>query len=109
MWYYALAHRPAKVREVMNLLISYSLIQSTVFPPEEDLDDHLSRLLNERNITLEQFAKQDLEAAELVGKMLSGYATLRKFYETRDDETIPLPKRRAEAARALTAVIASSD
>ena len=109
MWYYALAHQPAKVREVMNLLISYSLVQSTVFPPDEDVDDHLGRLLNDRNATLEQFAKQDLEAADLVGKMLSGYATLRKFYETRDDETIPLARRRAEAARAIAAVIASAD
>ena len=85
MWYYALAHRPAKVREVMNLLISYSLINSSAYPIDTDLDDHLRRLLDERNATLEDFAKQDLEAAELLGKMLSGYATLRRFYEIRDE------------------------
>ncbi|KAK3946008.1 hypothetical protein QBC46DRAFT_370566 [Diplogelasinospora grovesii] len=104
MWYYALAHRPAKVREVMNLLISYSLIQSTAFPPAHDLDDHLHRLLTDREQTLKQLSKQDLEAAELLGKMLSGYASLRQFYEIRDTSG-----DKKQAAQALVSVIASSD
>lgn len=95
----------------MNLLISYSLLQSTVFPPESELDEHLRQLVHDRNETLAEFAKQDLEAAELLGKMLSGYATLRRFYEIRDDDTtaVPLHRRRAAAADALMAVIAASD
>lgn len=109
MWYYALAHRPNKVREVMNLLTSYSLMQSAAYPPESDLDEHLANLLIDRNITLAKFAKQDLEAANLLGKMLSGYATLRAFYRIRDDESIPPARRRVAAATALTAVIASAD
>ncbi|KAM7216281.1 hypothetical protein V8F06_008300 [Rhypophila decipiens] len=116
MWYFALAHRPNKVREVMNLLISYSLIQSTSYPPNNELDDHLYRLLTDRNKTLEKCAKQDLEAAELLGKMLSGYASLRQFYEIRDhgDENPLLStsspvNRRRQAAAALVSVIASSD
>ncbi|KAK3685061.1 hypothetical protein B0T22DRAFT_208891 [Podospora appendiculata] len=114
MWYFALAHRPNKVREVMNLLISYSLIQSTAYPPSNDLDDHLHRLLTDRNHTLEQCAKQDLEAAELLGKMLSGYASLRQFYDIRDGEDTNLQTaspvaRRQQAAAALVSVIASSD
>jgi hypothetical protein len=113
MWYYALAHRPNKVREVMNLLISYSLIQSTAFPPNNDLDDYLHKLLTDRSRTLEQCAKQDMEAAELLGKMLSGYAALRQFYDIRDNES-SLPNatplaRRQQAAAALISVIASSD
>lgn len=109
MWYYALAHCPSKVREVMNLLISYSLIQSVAYPSAADLDDHLYKLLNKRTETLERCAKQDLEAAELLGKMLAGYATLRKFYELRDDESLPLARRYKAAAAALMVVIASSD
>ena len=66
--------------------MSYSLIQSTVFPATQDLDDHLHQLLTERTQTLERYAKQDLEAAQLLGRILSGYATLRKFYEIRDTE-----------------------
>ncbi|RXG45636.1 hypothetical protein VDGE_00205 [Verticillium dahliae] len=115
LWYYALAHRPGKVREVLNLLMSYSLLQSTVFPPTNDLDDHLHRLLTERSQTLEQYAKQDLEAAQLLGRMLSGYATLRKFYELRDTEGLANMSSykslniRRQAASALVAVVASSD
>ncbi|KUI62679.1 Nucleoporin NUP85 [Cytospora mali] len=109
MWYYALAHRPGKVRDVMHFLIAYSLIQSAAYPPTADMDDYLGRLLKQRNATLERLAKQDLEAAELLGKMLAGYATLRKFYEIRDDESLPLTRRQKSAAAALTMVIASSD
>lgn len=110
MWYYALAHKPSKVREVMNLLISYSLLQSTPYPPTSDLDDHLHRLLFERNETLRAFATQDLEAAELLGKMLSGYASLRQFYELRDDEgAFPPQLRRKQAVAALAGVVASAD
>ncbi|EEY14486.1 conserved hypothetical protein [Verticillium alfalfae VaMs.102] len=104
-----------KVREVLNLLMSYSLLQSTVFPPTNDLDDHLHRLLTERSQTLEQYAKQDLEAAQLLGRMLSGYATLRKFYELRDTEGLANMSSykslniRRQAASALVAVVASSD
>ncbi|KAK3325887.1 hypothetical protein B0H66DRAFT_549677 [Apodospora peruviana] len=115
MWFFALAHRPNKVRDIMNLLISYSLVQSTVYPPSNDLDDHLHRLLSDRNETLKQCAKQDLEAAELLGKMLSGYASLRQFYEIRDGGESVLSSsatptdRRRQAAAALVSVIASSD
>lgn len=115
MWYYALAHRPDKVREVLNLLISYSLVQSTVYPTEKDLDDDLKDLLRKRTETLEKKAKQDLEAAQLLGRMLSGYATLRKFYEIRDGskfEDISSSKAlklKRQAAFALVAVISSAD
>jgi hypothetical protein len=110
MWYYALAHKPSKVREVMNLLISYSLLQSTPYPPTNELDDHLQKLLSNRNETLRDSATQDLEAAELLGKMLSGYASLRQFYELRDDEGSFSPVvRRRQAVAALTSVIASAD
>lgn len=109
MWYYALAHRPGKVRDVMHFLIAYSLIQSAAYPPVAETDDYLHRLLKQRNTTLEQLARQDLEAAELLGKMLAGYATLRKFYEIRDDESLPIARRQKSAAAALTMVIASSD
>lgn len=107
IWYYALAHKAPKVREVLNLLISYSLLQSTAFPASSDLDDHLHRLLTDRGATLEDLAKRDIDAAQMVGRMLSGYATLRKFYEVRDGEGGEPKKKRAAAA--LVAVVASSD
>ncbi|KAF5019142.1 hypothetical protein F66182_8847 [Fusarium sp. NRRL 66182] len=114
LWYYALSHRPDKVREVLNLLMSYSLVQSTVYPSESDLDQELKDLLRKRTETLEKRAKQDLEAAQLLGRMLSGYATLRKFYELRDAEDfesvspVRALKLKKQAASALVAVISSS-
>lgn len=109
MWYYALAHRPDKMRDVMHFLIAYSLLQSAAYPPTAELDNHLRQLLNQRNSTLQELAKKDLDAAELLGKMLAGYATLRKFYEVRDDDSLPLARRHTSAATALTIVIASAD
>lgn len=109
MWYYALAHRTGKVRDVMQFLIGMCLFQSAAYPSTADLDGHLRNLLKQRNTTLEQLAIEDLEAAEVLGKMLAGYATLRKFYEIRDNEALPLARRQQSAAGALTLVIASSD
>ncbi|KXJ90884.1 hypothetical protein Micbo1qcDRAFT_163543 [Microdochium bolleyi] len=113
LWYYSLAHRPDKLRDVLNTLMSISLVESTVYPPENQLDEALRSLLHERTVALEKFAKQDLEAAELLGKMLSGYATLRRFYERRDSIVDPTARsslaKRQQAASALVAVIASAD
>jgi hypothetical protein len=95
--------------------MSYSLVQSTAYPAEKDLDEGFKDLLQKRTETLEKFAKQDLEAAQLLGRMLSGYATLRKFYELRDEEKLdkmsPFKSLavRKQAATALIAVISSSD
>ena len=99
---------------MLNLLMSYSLVQSTAYPAEKDLDDELKNLLQKRTETLERRAKQDLEAAQLLGRMLSGYATLRKFYELRDQAKEGLAPSKAktlqkQAASALVAVISSSD
>ncbi|KJZ79512.1 hypothetical protein HIM_00981 [Hirsutella minnesotensis 3608] len=115
LWYFALAHRVDRVREVLNLLMAYSLVHSTAYPPEKDLDEELRNLLRRRTETLEKRAKQDLEAAQLLGRMLSGYATLRTFYEIRDGQDIDQVSAtkavhlRKQAASALITVIASSD
>jgi hypothetical protein len=118
LWYYALAHKPKKVKDVLNLLISYSLIYSIAFPPEGEMDDHLQRLISSPKSSLTEMSKMDPDAAQLLHKMLSGYATLRKFYDIRDEgihlAAAQKPKfgalsRKSEAATALMAVIASSD
>jgi hypothetical protein len=95
--------------------MSYSLVQSTAYPAENDLDEDLKSLLRNRTETLEDRAKVDLEAAQLLGRMLSGYATLRKFYEMRDElanieEASPSRalSLRKQAAFALVAVVSSS-
>ena len=65
---------------------------------------------------LSELSRMDLEAAELLHKMLSGYATLRRFYTLRDEgvqrggkQKMGVSARKREAASALLAVIMSSD
>lgn len=106
------------MKDVLDLLISFSLIQSTAYPPESELDDHLRHLIFAPKTALEQLSQMDGEAAELLHNMLSGYATLRKFYDLRDAEVLQANNtksqngrnaRKVEAATALMAVITSSD
>ena len=62
-------------------------------------------------------AEDDAEAAELLQFHLGGYATLRKFYDLRDEEvnlqegqkpSLRIIARRKAAAAALLAVVASA-
>ena len=88
-------------------------------PPRKALDPQLQSLLSTQRAALVGLAKVDAEAAGLMGRSLSGYATLRRFYELRDqgaDESSsrsskkmagPLERKR-EAAKALTAVVESA-
>ncbi|KAH7356888.1 hypothetical protein BKA65DRAFT_392425, partial [Rhexocercosporidium sp. MPI-PUGE-AT-0058] len=117
LWYYALSHKVQKVKDVLDLLISFSLIQSTAYPPESELDDFLRSLVSSPKEALTRISQMDDEAAQLLHKMLSGYATLRKFYDLRDDDVVATSKksqlgpiaRKVEAASSLMAVITSSD
>jgi hypothetical protein len=128
--YYARAHASQKLRSTIDLLISLCLVQSAAFPPQAIIDPQLDALLNDQHATLHQVARQDVAAAQLLASQLSGYATLRRFYDLRDadaakaaaeadverdEETAsrkpgmlrPLARKR-EAARALMAVIESA-
>lgn len=102
----------------MDLLISLSLIHSVAYPPAADLDDYLRRLISSPKDTLVELSQIDFEAAQMLHKLLSGYATLRKFYDLRDEESKHVeseqPKAQSvatklEAATALVAVIRSAD
>lgn len=106
------------MKDVLDLLISFSLIQSTAYPPESELDNHLRRLISSPKSALSEISTMDIEAAELLQKLLSGYATLRKFYVLRDEDLHPPNKqkrqtssimRKKDAAFALLAVITSAD
>ncbi|KAG9945304.1 hypothetical protein KCU85_g7288, partial [Aureobasidium melanogenum] len=128
--YYARAHASQKLRSTIDLLISLCLVQSAAFPPQAIIDPQLDALLNDQHATLHQVARQDVAAAQLLASQLSGYATLRRFYDLRDADAVkdtaeadveddeeaanrkpgmlrPLARKR-EAARALMAVIESA-
>ncbi|EAU38580.1 conserved hypothetical protein [Aspergillus terreus NIH2624] len=114
---YSRAHCRRKVKSVVDLLISYSLVESRAYPPSDEMDEQLYALIKEPKTALEGIAAADEEAASILQFYFSGYATLRRFYETRD-ETVglgpgekprykPLARRRV-AAQALVAVIGSA-
>ncbi|KAK8208497.1 Nup85 nucleoporin-domain-containing protein [Phyllosticta capitalensis] len=110
LFYYARAHNSKKIRDVLDLLISLCLIHSSAYPRQADLDERLKALITNPKQTLSQLSRSDLEAAQLLSKHLSGYATLRRFYDLRDEEGSslrPLQRKRL-AAEALIAVIASA-
>jgi hypothetical protein len=116
LWYYALAHKSKKVKDVLDLLISHSLLRSAAFPAEVEMDDHLKRLIHSPRATLTDLSKVDFEAGALLHKMLSGYATLRRFYNIRDEEGTNGVEsenstflRKIDAATALMAVITSAE
>ncbi|RHZ67279.1 hypothetical protein CDV55_105349 [Aspergillus turcosus] len=114
---YARAHSRRKVKSVVDLLISYSLVQSRAYPASADLDEQLEALIRDPKTCLSAIAGSDEDAASILQFYFSGYATLRRFYEIRDEAIglkegqrprfKPLARRRA-AAQALVAVISSA-
>lgn len=114
---YARGHNSRKVKSVVDLLISYSLVQSRAYPAFSSLDADLRSLITDPKTYLSGLAAVDEEAASLLQFYFSGYATLRRFYEIRDEAVglkddqqprfKPLARRRA-AAQALVAVIGSA-
>lgn len=111
--YYARAHNVKKVKDVLDLLISYCLVQSSSFPPTNKLDSHLLNLLNKPRETISAIAAKDQEAAEILSAQFSGYATIRKFYDIRDGEpsgfTSSRDRRRAAAVALLTTIQSAAD
>ncbi|KAH9880584.1 hypothetical protein IAQ61_000877 [Plenodomus lingam] len=115
--YYARAHDAPHVQEVLRVLVAHCLVKSAAYPPVDELDDSLSSLISSPKQTLTKLANFDPEAASLLSNHLSGYATIRKFYELRDEEVLckagekpahrPIARKRA-AANALMVIIASA-
>jgi hypothetical protein len=106
--YYARAHKAKKVKDVLDLLISYCLVQSQAFPSVDSLDPHLKSFLARPRESLTWLASVDPEAASILSTQLSGYATLRKFYDKRDEGQLRLAARKKAASTSLLACIASA-
>ncbi|KAF2853384.1 hypothetical protein T440DRAFT_304146 [Plenodomus tracheiphilus IPT5] len=115
--YYARAHDTPHIQEVLRILVSHCLVKSAAYPPVDELDESLSSLITSPKQTLTNLATLDPEAASLLSNHLSGYATIRKFYDLRDEEVLlkagekpahrPMARKRA-AANALMVIIASA-
>ncbi|KAL9021971.1 MAG: hypothetical protein Q9185_000842, partial [Variospora sp. 1 TL-2023] len=87
--YYARARRSNRVKNVLDLLISLSLVESRAFPPSSSLDDNLRALVESPKESLAALANLDPDAAQLIHLQLTGYASLRKFYDLRDEGVRP--------------------
>lgn len=115
--FYARAHAAAKLKDTLSLLTSLSLIQSAAVPSLAEVDQQLASLLSKDRPGFIRLARSDPKAATILSSNFSGYATLRKFYDLRDQDVNqessntqhlrPLERKR-EAARALMAVIESA-
>lgn len=123
--YYARGHCEQKIKEVLELLTSLSLVESAAYPSQSDLDKDLAQLVASPKDVLSALSSLDAGAAELLKTYLAGYATLRRFYNLRDSDVLasesdqtnkpsssvkkkrPLARKR-EAATALIAVINSA-
>ncbi|KAK4951023.1 hypothetical protein LTR10_011016 [Elasticomyces elasticus] len=118
LMYLSRARCGEKISETLGLLVSLCLIHSAAYPAREEMDERLAGLVGKERSTLVELARKDGEAAELLAGRLSGYATLRRFYELRDQDVLssslpggqklrPLERAR-EAAGALMAVLGSA-
>ncbi|KAH9823766.1 Nup85 Nucleoporin [Teratosphaeria destructans] len=115
--YYARAHATAKLKNELAYLNSLCLFSSSAVPATADLDPQLASLLSRERVALIGLARADPDAADILASHLSGYATLRRFYELRDQDGTasssgkialkPLERKR-EAAKALIAVATSA-
>jgi hypothetical protein len=115
--YYTRAHKFDKAKRVVDVLISTSLVTSTAYPPWNEVDDRLKTFVTSPEDTLTDLAAVDFDAADKIAAWLSGYATLRRFYDLRDEEVTSksgqkpgrsLVMRKRAAAEALLAVISSA-
>ncbi|KAF1914271.1 Nup85 nucleoporin-domain-containing protein [Ampelomyces quisqualis] len=115
--YYARAHDTPRIQEVLRVLVAHCLIKSIAYPPLSELDESLESLIKSPKQTLTKLSGLDPEAASLLSNHLSGYATIRKFYDLRDEEVLlktgekpahrPMARKRA-AANALSVIVASA-
>ena len=117
--YYARAHCSRKIRDVLDLLISYSLIQSRAYPAAADMDTNLHSFIIAPKESLEHLALLDNEGAAILHHALTGYATVRKFYDLRDEAAnpgegpatakSPFSSKRAAAAALLAVINSAAD
>ncbi|KAB8446236.1 hypothetical protein FH972_025218 [Carpinus fangiana] len=117
--HYARAHNQRRLKELVNMLVSYCLVTSSAWPPTSSLDPTMSTLLSSPQAALSQLRRHDTEASHLLSFHFAGYATVRRFYDLRDQDVIPLASaaplprlsssaRKAAAARTLIASISSA-
>ncbi|TLD38448.1 hypothetical protein E2P81_ATG00991 [Venturia nashicola] len=116
--YYSRAHKFIKAKKVIDVLIASCLVQSMAYPPRSELDERMRNFISSPKQTFTSLAAIDLDAAQHLSTWLSGYATVRKFYELRDAEVHSrsnetssqrVLSRKKDAAEALLISVASAN
>lgn len=102
---------------MLRALVAHCLVKSIAYPPLTELDTSLMKLITSPKKSLTELASLDSAAAELLSNYLSGYATIRQFYDLRDEEVLlkegekpahrPMARKRT-AANALAVIISSA-
>ncbi|RMD42591.1 hypothetical protein DV735_g2536, partial [Chaetothyriales sp. CBS 134920] len=117
---YARSHHPHKVQVLTDILISYCLVQSEAFPPDNQLDLGLKNLVATPKSAFADIAQFDPNAAATLQFYTVGYACIRRFYDLRDGTESrsstegkkplgPLARRRAAAKTLIAAISSSAD
>ncbi|KAK4899844.1 hypothetical protein LTR49_027581 [Elasticomyces elasticus] len=107
--YYARAHATSKLQSTLALLTSLCLLHSTAVPAQAELDPQLASLLSGNRTVFVTLARIGTDAATLLASHLSGYATLRRYQELRDQDVDGHPLERARGtANTLIAVLESA-
>ena len=95
---YARSRSAFKLRQLVHLLVSCSLVRSAAFPPSDALDDDLRDLVENPRRPLANLSNIDPGAAKMLQFYISGYACLRGFYNVRDEGSYSI-RRTGERAR----------
>ena len=105
------------MKELLHTLVTISVVQSRAYPPKNELDPTLEQLLASPKNAISHLNTTDLDAGWFLSTYLSGYATIRGFYELRDEqvgqksdeEAVTDPQeRKIQPAAALVATISSA-
>lgn len=99
--YYARSHNVGKIRQVIDLLNSYCLVQSQFYPQNDEMDLHLQAMVESPRVAFQGIRDADPEAAELLQFYFAGYACLRRFYLLRDEELQTARAKRKPAHRPI--------
>jgi hypothetical protein len=101
----------------LHTLTTLCIVQSRAYPPTSEIDGRLKSFLGSPTEAVSFLNSADLEAGHYLSTYFSGYATIRKFYDLRDEEVDSKPgekpshrplARKRLAAAALVAVISSA-
>jgi hypothetical protein len=115
---YARSGNRIKIQQLIEMLISYCLVQSRAYPSEADIDTELVHLIENPKEAFGELMLTDPEGAPILQFYTVGYACVRRIYTLRDEAlnssrayrpaTSSIQTRKRNAARALIAAINSA-